>query len=267
MSRKIVVSFFLIFCFFAVTPKTYAALARIQAFTGSNTTFSSTVTTSSVTVTAGNLIVCGAEADVVNANGITMTDSKGNAWTRATSNSASGTFDHEIWYAKATTGGSSYTVTAADNGGGVDSLIICEEWSGQDTGTALDKAAGAQDITGISGALNSGNTAATTVANELLVGSGAVAISADTLTLGSGYSNKTQINTAFSTLGFETKVVSATGAYNATFTAGTVGSWVMQIGTFKEAVAATPYVPQPRSQVIQLGSTVIQLGGVVIQHD
>lgn len=225
------VSIFLIHPFTAT-----AAVARVQVFSGTNTAFASTVTTSSVTVTAGNLIICTAEADV--ATSITMADSKGNAWSRIQTQNLPATFVLETWYAKATIGGSGYTVTATDNGGGVDSLIICEEWSGQDPTAPLDRFTGLTD-TSITTNLTSGATAATTQANEIVIGT-AVNSGSVTCTLGATYSNLTKVNSPFSTLCYESKIVSATGAQTATFTVSVAGSWITQVQTFKEAAAPPP---------------------------
>ncbi len=215
------------------------SFSRVQAFSGQNTSFASVVTTSSVTATAGNLMIAVAEADTVVQNGITVTDSKGNTWNRVISTSIAATFDSELWYSVIATGGSGYTVTANDNGLGVDSLIIVEEWSGAALTSAADKSAG---TSGIGTALSSGATAATVQAAELVIGAGVV--SGDvTMTAGATYSNLTEINTIFSTLAFESKVVAATGVQTATMTAGTAGSWICQVATFKEAVAASSGSP------------------------
>lgn len=220
-----------------------AALARGQIFSGSNTTFSSTVTTSpNVTVTAGNLVVCGVEADAVAANGVTVVDNKSNTWARAKSNSLAATFDLEIWYSTLTTGGGSYNVTATDNGGGVDSLIICEEWSGNAV-AAFDVAQGATDNSGTNVNLNSAATSATSQANEVVFGVG-VTSGTPTYTLGAGYTNLTRVATTFSSLGFESKIVSAAAAQTATLTASVAGSWVMQVSTFKELGGAATIFPR-----------------------
>lgn len=226
-----------IICFLWIfSPLTaFAALSRIQVFSGTNTGFASTVTTSSVTVTAGDLIVCGAEADVVGANGITVIDSKSNTWARSKSNAIAATMDVETWWSRIATGGSGYTVTATDTGGGVDSLIICEEWSGNAV-VPNDVAMGATDNTGVSGALNSGATSVTAQNNEVVFGIGATT-GAPNYTLGAGYTNLTRVATTFTSLGFESKTVSATGAQTATLTASVAGSWTMQVATYKELVS------------------------------
>lgn len=215
------------------------ALARVQAFSGTNTVFGSLVTTGAVTTTPGNMLVAIAEADTVVANGITVSDNKGNTWARVISTALAATFDLEVWVCKnITSGGASHTVSASDSGGGVDSLLIVEEWSGQDTTAPSDKSIGA---TGSSTALSSGASAATTQAAELVIGAGVVSGNV-TMALGAGYTNLTRVNTTFSTLAFESKVVAATGAQTAAMTAGTAGSWVCQVATFKEAAAAAPSV-------------------------
>lgn len=211
------------------------ALTRVGVHTGTNTTFASTVTTASWTSTSGNMLIAIAEADVVNANGITVTDSKGNTWNRVVSTALAATFDLEVWVAYNITGGATHTVTATDNGGGVDSLLIVEEWSGAALSAAADKSAAATGTT--STALNSGASAATTQADEVVIGAG-VASGNVTMTAGAGYTNLTKVNTTFSTLAFESKIVSATGAQTATMTSGTAGSWVCQVATFKQAAAA-----------------------------
>lgn len=210
-----------------------AGVARVQMFSGTNTAFASSVTTGSVTVTAGNLIICSAEADTVALNGITMTDSKSNAWTRVKATSSAATFDSEVWYAIATVGGASYTVTATDTGGGVDSLIICEEWSGA-SATPVDVSAAASGIT--STALNSGATASTAQNNEIVIGAGSASGNV-TMTAGGTYTNLNKVNTTFSTQAFESKIVSSTGAQTADMTSGTSGTWNMIVATFKEAAA------------------------------
>ncbi len=211
------------------------AITRVGVHTGTNTTFASSVTTSSWTSTTGNLLIAAAQADTVAQNGITISDSKGNSWSRVISTALAATFDLEIWVAQITTGGASHTVTATDNGGGVDSLIIVEEWSGQATSSVTDRSAGATGTS--STALNSGATAATTQANEAVICAGVCSLT--TLSAGSGYTNLTTVASPFSRLGFESKTVSATGAQTGTMTAGASASWVCQVATFKELLVAS----------------------------
>lgn len=211
------------------------ALARVGVHTGINTAFASSVTTASWTSTSGNMLIAVAQADTVAQNGITVTDNKGNTWSRVRSDSLAATFDLEIWVAYNITGGAGHTVTATDNGGGVDSLLIVEEWSGAALSSALDKTTGTTGTT--STALNSGASAATTQAAEVVIGAG-VASGNVTMTAGATYSNLNKINTTFSTLAFESKIVAATGTQTADMTSGSAGSWVCQVAAFKEATVA-----------------------------
>lgn len=212
------------------------ALARVGVHTGTNTTFASTVATASWTSTSGNILIGIAEADTVGLNGITFTDNKGNSWSRVRSDTAVSTFDLEMWVSYNITGGAGHIVTATDTGGGVDSLIIVEEWSGAATASALDKTTGTTGLA--STALNSTATAATAQNDELIIGGGAASGNV-TMTAGAGYTNLTKVNTTFSTLAFESQVVATTGAQTATMTSGTAGTWACQVGTFKQAAAAT----------------------------
>jgi hypothetical protein len=233
------------------------ALARVQAFSGTNTTFASSVTTSSATTTVGNILIAIVEADTVAQNGITVSDNKGNTWTRVISTALAATFDLEVWVAQITTGGASHTVTATDNGGGVDSLIIVEEWSGAATSSVADQSVGATGT--VSSAANSGASGTTTQADEVVIGA-VVASGNRTFTLGAGYSNGTKVNTTFSSLFFESQIVSATGTQTATATISANVSWVCQVATFKEAAA----VGQPTIKRI---ATIPFLGGSLRQRN
>lgn len=180
------------------------------------------------------MLIAIVEADTVAANGITVTGNNSTSWSRVISTSLAATFDLEVWVAYNIPGGAAQTVTATDSGGGVDSLIIVEEWSGAATSSAADKSIGA---TGSGTALSSGASATTTQANELVIGAGVVSGNV-VMTAGSGYTNLNKVNTTFTTLAFESKVVAATGAQTAAMTSGTTGSWACQVATFKEAGAA-----------------------------
>lgn len=228
------------------------AITRVGVISGTNTTFASVVTTGSRTTTTGNVLIAVMEADVVAANGCTVTDNKaGNTWTRVLSNSLTATFDFEIQYSVLSLGGAGHTVTCTDNGGGVDSTLIVEEWSGQTASLPADKSASAQDATGASSAPNSTATATTSQANEAVIGGTCVA-GAPTLTLGAGYTNLTRVATTFTALGFESLITSSAAAQTATFTAGVAGSWVCGVSTYKEAGGAVASFIQ-RRQLMGVG--------------
>lgn len=210
------------------------ALARVQAVSALNTSFASSVAVT-LTPTTGNILLAAIEADAVTANGITVTDSHGNTWTRIKSVAVSGTFDLEIWWAKAGTS-TSTVVTATDNGGGVDSIIIVEEWSGAATTSPTDGSA-----TGS----GTGTTLAdvgytTTNANDLIWCAGVLSATANDLSAGSGFSNLTQNHTTFSNLGACSKVVSSTGLYSGNLMGSVSASWAEASMAIKQGTATTP---------------------------
>lgn len=200
---------------------------------GTNTGFASSVPTSSFTSTVGNMLVAFVEADTVAANGVTVSDNKGNSWARVKSQALAATFDLECWVSVITTGGAGHIVTGTDNGGGVDSLIIVEEWSGEAV-SPTDVTAGA---TGTSTAANSGATASIAQANEAVFGATA-ASGNNTFTVGAGYSNGNKVNTTFSSLHVESKITSSVATQTATATISASVSWVCICCTFKELVSA-----------------------------
>jgi hypothetical protein len=178
-----------------------------------------------------------AEADTVAANGITITDNKSNTWSRVQSKSVAATFDLEIWYSILTSAGSGHTFTATDNGGGVDSIIAVEEWSGQAASSPTD---GSNSNNGSGSSQTSGNVT-TANANDLLWVAAVEALGSNGYSLGSGYSNLTQDSTTFSNLAIESQVVSATGTYNGAITGGVGVSWACGMVAIKQlAVAGTP---------------------------
>lgn len=208
------------------------ALTRVQAASALNTGFASSVAVT-ITPTSGNILLAAIEADTVAANGITVTDNHSNTWTRIRSISVASTFDLEIWWAKATTS-TSTTVTATDNGGGVDSIICIEEWSGSAVTSPTD---GSNTGSGVGTALaDAGYT--TTNANDLIWCAGVVALGANDLSAGSGFSNLTQNHTTFSNLGICSKVVSSTGSYAGSLTSSGSASWGAASVAIKQAAAA-----------------------------
>lgn len=213
------------------------ALARVGAHTGTNITFSSTVTTGSWASTQGSLLVAFAEADTVALNGITVSDNTGNQWIRAFSQVNGGAFDMEVWYATNALPSATHTVTAVDNGGGVDSLIIVEEWTGQ-TYNPFDIQS---ESAGTGTAITTGAGAPNAVAAEVVFGFCAQT-GTPTITLGTGYTNLTQINSAFTTIATESKVTSTTGSQVAAFTSTLTNAWSIIMPMFTQVTAAAkPY--------------------------
>lgn len=110
--------------------------------------------------TAGNLLICCTQST---ANPTTVTDSAGNTWAKAI---GIDDFQYaEIWYAMNCAAGAN-TVTV--NGLTFGNIWIAE-YSGIELTGALDKTAGAIGSGSNHTAVNSGNTATTSQADELLI--------------------------------------------------------------------------------------------------
>lgn len=200
------------------------ALAQAQAAkTGLNTIFASSVSSTALAspLTNGSIIMVAWEGDAVAANGAnTPTDTAGNTYVRVLSKAVAATFDLEIWYALNTHTTAANVVTITDTGGGVDSIIIVEEWIGNKSSTPTD---GSSSNSGSLSPLTAG-AFSTTHTNDLIWVAGVEAVAASDLTAGAGYSNLTQANTAFSNLGICSQV-GAAGSYNGTFTSSVGVSW------------------------------------------
>lgn len=188
-------------------------------------------------VTAGSLIQVKCRIGTTGVT-VTLTDSLGNTYTsdQINTDDAVNGFSLHCGFALNSAAGAC-TVTATVSSSATFRWVI-EEYSGIATVGAFDKSAVA---TGSSTTPSSGNTAATTQADELLSGACAITVGgATTFTAGSGYSNLVVAPAAPSSKAAgEGQIVSATGAYSAGFTLALSGAWICAIMTFKAATAAT----------------------------
>ncbi len=205
-------------------------------------------TSGNITTTSGNLIVIGVEYyDSGDGASGSITDNKSNTWYLAKEQRNSSN-RVQIYYAYNITGGSSHNFTFHTSPDEYFSFVI-QEFSGIQTGSdPLDKTAAA------SGA-DSGNTATTTVADELLVG--AIANRSAVATVGTGYSNfdSGRLTVADYRVYIESQIVASTGAYNATFSGSADGQAVTAIATFKGA-------PTPVNvSITQVAANVTATGG------
>lgn len=226
-------------------------MAFIQS-TGKETTSNETVHTLAFVsnVTAGSLILVKCRIGTTSVTA-TCTDSLGNTYQTNPIDTDDGVngFHLTVGYAMNSAAGAN-TVTVTLNTGATMRWTI-EEYGNVLTSGALDKTAVAL---GSSASPDSGNTATTTAANELI--SGAVALTvggATTISLGSGFSNLQVAPAAPSSkVGAEGKAVGATGTYNATFSLGASGAWICAVCTFKlissEIVTALPFMTSCESR-------------------
>lgn len=195
-------------------------------------------------VTLGNCIIVGAYCGG-NSNTCTITDTRSNSYTSTLAQINQVTDVHQIFlHAAYNISGGADTVTATFGGTpGNDMWIGVWEWSGLALSAAFDKSSTA---TGTGTAVDSGNTATTSQADELLVGIIGFSGVGLTATPGASYTERLEIvNPSPHLAGYlEDRVVSATGAYNATCTPDASHNWSAIIGTFKAAAVAAGALPQ-----------------------
>jgi hypothetical protein len=179
--------------------------------------------------TAGNLIIAFVRMSSTGQS-VTVTDSAGDVYTEAVTQVQ--TVDgHQVYifYAKNIVGGAN-TVKAAFSATNNHPWLAIYEYSGLSKTTPLDQTAHAQ---GSSAAANSGTTAMTVSANELLfAGTGLPASYTGTATAGSGYT-MLQRSTSTSPADNEGEGVTSTGAYAAAFSVSPSTNWTAVLATFK----------------------------------
>jgi hypothetical protein len=150
---------------------------------------------------------------------------------------------------KIATGGAC-TVTFNGTFGGADSMgAVVMEYSGFGSGGAvLDKTA---TNVGSTTSVDSGTTAATTAADELLfafVGNG---FNLDPITYGNSFSKLTEPERCSAA----DRIVAATGTYNATGTGTTAVEWTGGIATYKASASSPVITAQPQDTRVLGGAT------------
>jgi hypothetical protein len=189
-----------------------------------------------ITCTAGNYLVAigqgagGAPAGII----LSFSDTGSNTYTIIDNvNGVGGTFGGACAYAPITTGGA-ITVSVTFSGTPSTRGIVVREYSGWAASTPLDQHVVSAYTT--TGSISSGASAATTQANEDVVGW--TAFSATTITVGAGYGNFGQTATTIGAAG-EDLTVSATGAQTATFNSTGLSAYICGVATFKLASSSS----------------------------
>ena len=162
-----------------------------------------------------------------------VTDSKGNTYTRAAGPTSNTGLQQAIYYAKNIAAGSN-TVTVKFNQAAAYPDVRILEYSGLDPSSPLDATAAAVG----NGTSASSGSATTTSANELIFGAGTTTGTAFTAP-GSGFT--TRIVNNYGNMA-EDKVASSSGSYAATAT-NSSGNWVMQMATFRASSSSSPPAP------------------------
>lgn len=228
----------------AATPAA-AAIAYVQSTSSNPGSVNSDTLT--LTFTAGNSNLVGLRLGSLTAT-LSISDTKSNTYSGAGGDVCivAGGETLCIFSAHNVAGGST-TVTATVTGGPATLRWGIHEYSGLATSSTLDKTHSAN---GVGTAADSGATATTTQADELLFGvldCGAGC----TATAGSGYTLRN--NNIGSKYSSEDQIVSATGTYSATFTI-TSDDWSAAIATYKAAAGGAPAAPK-RLLLMGVGDT------------
>ncbi len=202
-------------------PITYAqGIAKSVAVgTSSNAAFTNSVTT-------GNTIIVGVRMEVPSPRTVTVTDSRGNVYTKNYDLRSCGV-QHLIFSATNITGGTD-TVTVSISGTSAEISFIALEYAGLAKSNVFDQATSA---CATSAAMNSGNAATSTQANELVVGFGIMQFNQTVSAYGSGFTGRT--GSTGSRIWSEDKQVSTIGNHNATMTPSASNGWNMMVATFK----------------------------------
>ena len=219
---------------FTVTGRATATVAFVQLNYATPQTATAKVGVPfKVAQTAGNLnVVVVGWADLTRSV-VSVTDTKGNVYTRAIGPTVqTGVASQSIYYAKnigaAAAGANTVTVTFTGAATFPDIRVV--EYSGVDPVAPLDVAVGASGTTTTA---NSG-TVTTTTANDVLLAANYV--QGTTSSAGSGFTQRV-ITDPDSDL-VEDRLVSAVGSYSGTAAVST-GGWIMQMVAFRVASVST----------------------------
>lgn len=185
-------------------------------------------------VVAGHLLVAlvasaaGASGDVSS-----VTDTAGNTYTKILEFTTLN-LDITVWIVWNCIGGASFNVTGHVGAVGTnDASIVVQEFSGvMRSANPFDKS---KSATGTSTSPNSGATATTTQATELIVGVLAHESTTTTIVTGSGYSALTTASLANCSAALESQVVAVTGAQTATFGLTASRPWGCGVVTIKDS--------------------------------
>ncbi len=212
----------------AITP---GQVASAYSGVGGNisVSFSSTPTTGNIV-----LVSCGTDS---NASAPTVADNQSNNYT-VKIHTPNATVGITSAIAPIVTASGTFTVTCTQTGFTVLSTILIREYSG--SSITVDKVAGAVTSTGGNAPpdnISSGNTATTTVANELIVGM-SLTDDATTGAVGTGFSNFVKSSSNPRVMMVEDKTVSSTGTYAAIFSIAIFQNGAVNVLTLKEAVVS-----------------------------
>lgn len=208
------------------------AIAFVQTATNFGASNPLAATAFGSNVTSGNLIVVG----LTSTGSVPpqyVTDNFGNYY-QAIGQFGNASFNvvMSVFFAKNVVGGASFVCTAKFNTAASANAIIASEFSGLALNNPIDRA-GFRYASNPAVSPQTPTLPLTRAANELVVSFEIGTTSA--VTVGSGYSNFTNINVgANDFMATQSKVISAVGEYNATYVGNTTNQWLTHIATFSD---------------------------------
>lgn len=219
------------------------AIAFVIAWVGAQGNSVTSVTATGINTTGANFIAVAVTDNLTLAAVNPVTDSNTNTYQKALGPLGAGDNVYQ-YYAESPTVGASHTITATSSAGSSFLTLCAAAYSGMASSSTIDKT---QSGTGTGTSLDSGNTATTSQADELLIGNGTVSTGGSvTWSAGASYTNRATVTNAdIGGIGYiEERIVAATGAYSAPESlSGGTGGWTALIGTYKAAGAAAVFVP------------------------
>jgi hypothetical protein len=239
----------------AVIPSTASSTpAFVQQVTGHTNAASLSVTpTSNLTVGNRMVVLVGVWSSSA-ATAASVTDSAGDTYVELAHWTASENTEMSVWSAPIWSGGGTRPTITVKPSSSADVGVAASEYSGLSAvndATVVDQSARATGTTGSAATVSSGATAATTAGNELAIGVYADSGFGDTLTAGSGWTQRSNISNAGDMeLLSEDQLQANTGAKpSASVGTGASTTWQVAAIVLKGAPQAAPTAPGPPTGV------------------
>jgi hypothetical protein len=206
-------------------------------------------------VNAGNrLVVQVGMWSSAGATAKSVTDSAGNTYTEVLHFKASDATEMSVWTAPLTAGGGTQPTVTVTPTSRADVGAVVSEYSGLSPAAgaaAVDQFHTASGTTGSAATVSSGSTLATSTANELAIGMYVDSGFGDTLTAGSGWTQRANVakNSDVELLSEDQVLPSAGAAPNATAGTGASTVWLMATVVFAGASSGAATPPAPPTNV------------------
>ena len=233
----------------AVTPTSASASPSFVQQASAHGRATSLSVTPSSTLTVGNrMVVLVGVWSAGGATAGTVTDSAGDQFVEVGHWAASEQTEMSVWTAPIWSGGGTKPTITVTLTGSADVGMAASEYSGLSTvsdASVVDQSARATGTTSGSASVSSGATAATSAGNELALGLYADSGFGDTLTAGSGWTQRSNIsNTGDMELLSEDQVLASSGAKpNASVGTGPSTTWQVATVVLKGTPASAPTAP------------------------